>query len=159
MTIAQYFKKLKVIYVAFISSLIPVIIVAFNYNHIVNLNLGRSVSTLIAYGVILIGLSTVALSFIIFAFFTSKVKNNASLNIKLSAYFRGYILRSSMIEGMALLTAITFALTTVQILLIISVLYVALMIFLIPSKKEIKKVFSLTVNEEVALDNDAMLVS
>lgn len=154
MTVSNFFNKLKILYITFVSCLVSVSLIALYFNNLISLNLGNAISNLLAIGVLLIGMSTVALSFIIFKFFTSKIDSKATLDTKLSAYFRGYILRAAMIEGMALLTAITFALTSVNFLLIVSVLYVGLLIFLKPSKKEVKHVFKLSINDQVALDNN-----
>tara|TARA_R110000868_G_scaffold304437_8_gene565072 strand:- start:2424 stop:2909 length:486 start_codon:yes stop_codon:yes gene_type:complete len=155
MTIGQFFSKLRILYFVFISSLIPIFFISLFYNDLILLDFGRSISTLIAYGVAFIGISTVGLSFLIFKFFTSKADEHSELTKKLTIYHQSYLLRSAIIEGMALLTAVTFALTHQQFLLIISALYIGLLIFIIPSKKEVKNVFKLSVTDQMKLDNNS----
>ncbi|MBO6524857.1 MAG: hypothetical protein JJ971_13580 [Balneolaceae bacterium] len=153
MTSKEYFKKLRLIYFVFLTSIIPILGIATFYNDLLMLELDGSTALILSIVLVLIGSSTVVIGFLIFKVITSKITKESSIGQKLAAYQHAFLIRSALIEGIALLSAATYAITSFEIALIISALLFAVLFVLKPSPKKLKKVFDFSPTEIARIDS------
>ncbi len=131
-------------YFVFLTSIIPITAIAYFYKDFLNLQFNEATIFILVLLPVIIGVSNISLGFILFNYLTGKASNSESLEKKLQAYQNAFIIRSACIEGVALLTAVCFALTSQDWLLIFSASLFGLLVLLKPSIKEIKMRLKLT---------------
>lgn len=158
MEVRAFFLGMRIFYGAFLSSIIFVVAIAASYGDILNITLEEPFEKVMFILPIVLGISTLFLARFIFNLRTGNAGEDTTLEIKLTAYRQAFIVRSALIEGMALLSAVSYAITDEQILLFFAGLLWGVLVLFRPSKKEVKKVFRLSPTETFTLDNDQTII-
>ncbi len=158
MEVRAFFLGMRIFYGAFLSSIIFVVAIAATYGDLIDISIEPPFDTLLLILPIGLGIANLLLARFIFKLKTSSIPPNGKLEDKLNAYRQAFIVRSALIEGMALFTAVCYAITDEQLLLFFAGLLWGAIVFYRPSKTEVKKVFELSPTETFTLDNDQALI-
>lgn len=158
MEVRAFFLGMRIFYGAFLSSIIFVVAIAASYGDILNIPVDPPFDKLLLILPIGLGIANFLLARFIFKLKTGNIAENSKLDDKLNAYRQAFIVRSALIEGMALFTAVCYAITNEQVLLFFAGLLWGAIVYYRPSKTEVKKVFQLTPTETFTLDNDQAII-
>lgn len=158
MEVRAFFLGMRIFYGAFLSSIIFVVAIAATYVDVLDLTIEEPFDKLLLILPIVIGICTLFIARFIFRLKTKKNSSLHTLEEKLNAYRQAFIIRSALIEGMALLSAVCYALSKDPILLFLAGFFWAIIVFYRPSRKEVQKVFELSPTESFTLENDKAVI-
>lgn len=159
-TSALYFRSLTVTYAAmFLAPVITAVVMISLRSNVERVATGAMSTTPLLYAVMAVGLSSIAMSFVLFNTLVAKAAEKPTLSEKLRGYQSASIVRFGLLEAPAIFATVAFYLTGAYWFLAASAIVLALLVTIAPSRQRVGESLRLSHEETQLLDDPTAIVA